>query len=508
MMPAIMRGGAAIFDFDGDGDLDIYLTNSGDDLAAGERAASEPNRLFRQEADGTFTDVSESSGLDDRGYGMGCAVGDVDNDGDLDVYVTNFGPDAFYRNNGDGTFSDVTLEVGLDDDAWSTSAVFLDFDRDGYLDLYVARYLDFDADRVCTDEAGRPDFCGPTEFAGVADVLYRNEGGRVFRDVSIEAGMDAVRDAGLGVVAADFNDDGWIDIYVANDADPNNLWINQRNGTFVDEAVLLGCAYNQHGLSEAGMGVTAGDPDGDGDLDLFVTHLIDESNTYYESLGAAGYEDSTARTGLGVPSLTYTGFGTVFADLDNDGDEDLIVVNGATKRRPVALAARSGWFWNDYAEPNLVLANTGRGQFVDVSSQVGTVTAELEVGRAVVAADIDADGDLDLLIVSTGAPARLYRNRLDGGGWWVEIRAIDPRLRRAALGARIVVVTASRRYTRHLIPAGGYQSSGHARIHLGLGPETRVERFEVRWPDGREEVFAGSDAGRLIELVRGSGGGS
>jgi hypothetical protein len=503
-LPAVMGGGVAVLDYDSDGDLDIYLVNSG----------NARNRLFRQEPDGRFRDVTESSGLGDSGYGMGCAIGDYDNDGDLDVFVTNWGQNALYRNNGrsaDGRvdFSEVAAEVGLGGSHFSTSSIFLDYDRDGYLDLYVTQYVDFDPRRICTQEGGRRDFCGPTQFPGVSDTLYRNLGGRGFRDVSDETGVAGTDYAGLGVVSADLNDDGWMDIYVANDADPNNLWINQGDGTFADEAIVSGAAFSGYGVAEAGMGIAVGDSDGDGDLDLFVSHLVQETNTHYENRGPEGFEDTTVELGLAASSVSSTGFGTAFFDYDNDGDLDLAVVNGAVKRRSSADLSRPEWFWSPYAERNLLfrnmLAETGRRKFVNVSEEAGPLSGLFEVSRGLLPADIDGDGDLDLLVTNIQGRARLYRNEGGDSGSWVEIRVLEPRLGRESLGAKVTVLTAAAHYVRHVIPFGGYLSGGEGRIHLGLGKEESVLGFIVRWPDGSEERFAGGSARRVVELRRGEG---
>jgi hypothetical protein len=504
-MPAVMGGGACVFDADGDDDLDLLLVDSG---GSGTPPSPLAPRLYLQ-ADGATFAAAAAAGFDrPRGYGMGCAVGDVDNDGDLDLFVSAWGEDALYRNRGDGTFEDTTADSGLGDTAWSTSATFLDFDRDGWLDLYVARYVDLDPSRICAREGGRRDFCGPIVFEGVDDLLYRNEKGGRFVDVSLRAGITGVEDAGLGVVAADFDDDGWIDLYVANDADPNNLWRNGGDGTFIDEAILLGVAFNRYGAGEAGMGVTAGDADGDGDLDLFVTHLIEETNTFYRCLGGGAFEDATAHLDLGLPSMDFTGFGTAFFDGDGDGDLDLAVANGAVKRRPRPLVERQGWWWNDYAEPNLLLENRS-GRFVEAGAGAGPDWGRLEVSRGLVPFDYDRDGDQDLLVTNLDGPARLYRNELmeraSPRPHWVEIRALDPRYGREAIGARVVLETERARRVRHATPPGGYLTGGHAFVHVGLGDEERILGFEVRWPDGLVESFAGGEADRTWVLERGRG---
>ncbi|HVS66295.1 MAG TPA: CRTAC1 family protein [Thermoanaerobaculia bacterium] len=496
-LPRIMGGGAAVFDANGDGRPDLYLI-----------APAGANVLYLQGADGRFADATERSGLADEGYGMGCAVGDVDNDGDLDVYVTNWGPDVLYRNRGNGTFEDVTERAGVATSGVSASATFLDYDRDGLLDLFVTRYVRFDPERRCVQDGARRDFCGPAQFPGESDVLYRNLGDARFADVSQEAGIRSLEDAGLGVVAADVDDDGWIDVYVANDADPNHLWINQRDGTFVEDGLLMGAALNRFGAAEAGMGVVAGDADADGDLDLFVTNLFEESNTLYENDGAGGFLDATVERGLAVPSVGYTGFGTAFADLDNDSDLDLAMVNGAVKRRPSALSPRADWPWAAYAEPNQILLNDGNGRYAEVTSGCGAFCAEIEISRGLIAADLDADGDLDLVVTNLEGPTRIYRNEGAERRSWIQLRVVDPELEREALGARVKIVTAAAELVRHVTPIGGYLTGGEALIHVGLGAEERVERYEVRWPGGELETFTGGPARRVVELRRGEGSAS
>jgi hypothetical protein len=497
-MPAVIGGGAAAFDYDADGDLDLYRVDYGE--SATERSAAGRDRLYRLEADGRFADVTDSAGLGDSGRGMGCAVGDIDNDGDLDLFVSNWGPDTLWRNDGDGTFTEVSKAAGIGDPAFGTSAAFLDYDRDGWLDLFVARYVDFDPQLRCTQEGGRRDYCGPTQFEAVHDLLYRNQGGGRFRDVSREAGIAAVADAGLGVVAADFDDDGWLDLFVANDADPNHLWINQRDGTFAERAMVLGAAFNEYGVAEAGMGIAAGDVDGDGDLDVSITHLIGETNTLYENLGAAGFADATASSGLGPPGAAYTGFGNALFDFDNDGDLDTAVANGGVKRRPAPAEGAAPGFWQLYAEPTLLFANRGDGRFATLEP-----LREIELSRGLLPFDHDRDGDLDLLVTTIDGPAHLYRNDGGNAGAWIEIRALDPKLRREALGAKVTTVAGARRWVRHVVSSGGYLTSGQGRIHLGLGTVEAIDRFEVRWPDGTSEAFEGSGVNQIVELRRGEG---
>jgi hypothetical protein len=330
----------------------------------------------------------------------------------------------------------------------------------------------------------------------VNDLLYRNRGDGRFEDTSRRAGITTVEDAGLGVVAADLDDDGWLDVYVANDADPNNLWINQRDGTFRDDAVVLGAAYNLHGLAEAGMGVVAGDVDDDGDLDLFVTHLIRETNTLFRNQGAVGFEDATAAVGLGSASPDFTGFGTALFDFDNDGDLDLAAVNGGVKRRPRPLLPVPGAFWNEYAEPNRLWENRD-GLFDDACAQAGSFCTVLEVGRALIAADLDEDGGVDLLVTHLDAPARLYRNRRPGSHW-IEVRAEHGDLRREALGSRVSCESGGRRRVRWMLPQGGYLTDTPARARFGLG-DAGDAVCEIRWTDGTRERLPPIEAGKVIE---------
>ena len=504
-MPAVMGGGVALFDADADGDLDLYFI------------APTPggNRFYLQQDDGSFTDATAAAGLE--GDGMGAAAGDLDNDGDVDLYLTRVGPDRLLLNDGNATFTDRTAAWDAATPGWSSSAALLDYDRDGYLDIYVARYVAFDPERVCSQHGGRRDFCGPTEFEGLSDVLLHNLGGRGFEDVSATAGITAVEDAGLGVVAADFDHDGEVDIYVANDADPNNLWIHEGGGRFIDDAVLQGAAFNRWGNSEAGMGIATGDADLDLDLDLFVTHLITETNTHYRNLMLPGFEDATIESDLGAASLDLTGFGAAFFDADNDGDLDIAVANGAVKRRPAALAPAGGTgttgslaaFWADYIEPNFLLINQG-GRFTDASSE--PPWTELGLSRALVPADLDRDGDLDVVIANLDRAPQVLRNlTIDRaapqppGANWLQIRAVDPRVNREAVGARITVHTASGSRLLHVLSSGGYLSTGPARAHIGLGTADAVVSFDVVWPDGLTETFEGTAANQVVELVRGEG---
>ena len=347
LTPEITPGGVALFDYDNDGDLDIYQICHCRPLpmpAAFREPA--PNRLYRQDADGRFAEVENAAGLADPGYGHGAAIGDIDNDGDLDVYVTNYGRDAFYLNQGDGTFVDRTTAAGFEADEWSSAAAFFDFDRDGYLDLFVVHFATFDATRKCGGAEGDADidYCGPHLFDGRQDQLFRNNGDGTFSDVSADAGI-TVPARGWGVIAMDLTADGWPDVYVCNDEEPNQLWVNNGDGTFMDEAVFRGVAFNGFGRPEASMGVTLGDVDGNATLDLFMTHVTSETNTLYTHDGSDLYSDSSSTCGTAAVDLPFTGWGCGFVDLDNDGDLDLAVANGRVARErsiPMLNTGRSG----------------------------------------------------------------------------------------------------------------------------------------------------------------------
>jgi enediyne biosynthesis protein E4 len=511
-MPQIVGSGAAVFDFDGDGLLDIYLLNNG-----GPRG--KPNCLFRQLPDGKFKDVSLGSGLDIAGYNMGVAIGDVNNDGHPDVLVTQYGGVKLFLNNGNGTFTDVTREAGLDNPLWATSAAFLDYDRDGWLDLVVVNYVDYDPSWPCAGLGGQPDYCPPNQFPGTVSKLFHNRGpnsagggrGSVpgrrvprFEDVTLSSGLGRVPGPGLGVACADFDGDGWPDILVANDGAPNRLWINQKNGTFVDEAVVRGIAYNGPGQAQANMGIALGDVDGDGVFDVFMTHLTEETNTLWRQGPRGLFRDGTPAAGLASPRWRGTGWGAVLADFDHDGALDLALVNGRVARGK-ATASLLGAHWSRYAERNQLFANNGSGQFTDISMENEPFCGPAGVYRGLVAADIDGDGALDLLVTAVAGPARLYRNVAPQRGHWLMVRAIDPALRRDAYGAEITVRAGSRRWVSGISPNQGYLCSHDCRAHFGLGSAARLDAIEVLWPDGTRELFAGRPADQVVQLLRGQG---
>jgi hypothetical protein len=499
-MPESLGSGCAFFDYDNDGLLDIYLINSG--WHGKEQKARVTNHLFHQKPDHTFSDVTQASRLTGTGYGMGVAIGDYDNDGFQDVYVTNYGPDVLYHNNGNGTFTDITKASGINNPEWGTSAVFFDYDRDGYLDLYVANYVKFDPMVVCMDKAGRLDYCGPQGFAATPDKLYHNNRNGTFTDVSLQSGIGKVSGKGLGVLVFDFNRDSYPDIYVANDGEPNFLWINQKDGTFQDQAIPLGAAVNATGQAEAGMGVTAEDVDRDDDFDLFITHLRDEKNTFYRNYVANGFQDESWAVGLAGPSIPFTGFGTGFFDYDNDGDLDLAVVNGRVTRGPLMTKSAKPSHWDYYAEPNLLFQNDGTAHFALNANDAGSFSSTVENSRGLAFGDIDNDGDIDLLVSNEGGPARLYRNDLKNKNHWLIVRAIDPKINRDAIGAEITIVVNGKRFLRQVAPAYSYLSNNDVRVHFGLGTATSVQEINIRWPDGTVKKYPHVQTNQILKFSK------
>jgi hypothetical protein len=501
-MPQAVGSGAALFDFDGDGRLDVYLIQNG-----GPKGAT--NRLFCQEADGRFTDVSAGSSLDVAGYGMGVAVGDVNNDGRPDVLLTRYGGVSLFLNNGGGAFTDVTAEAGLQNLLWGMSAAFFDYDRDGWLDLVLVNYVDFDPSVPCLNPAGQRDYCTPKAFAGTVTKLYRNLGkaGKVrFEDVTVKAGLARHPGPGLGVFCADFDGDRWPDILVANDGRPNHLWINQKNGTFKEEAVLRGLACNAMGKAEANMGIAVGDVDGDGMLDVFVTHLATETNTLWRQGPRGQFRDRTVAGGLAAPRWRGTGFGAVLSDFDHDGTLDLAIANGGVSRHDLAAGTGLAPFWAAYADRNQLFAGEGDGRFRDISEENAPFCGTAAVSRGLACGDFDNDGAVDLLVTAVGGPARLYRNVAPKRGHWLTVRAVDPSLGgRDAYGAEVTVRARGGRWTRWVNPGSSYLCSNDPRAHFGLGGAERVEGITVVWPDGTEEQFAGTAADQPVTLRKGEG---
>ena len=508
-MPELMGAGVALLDYDDDGDLDVFLVESGS--IGGSAAGSGTSRLFRNDLSAgaggrrtlRFTDVTSRAGIAWRGYGMGAAVADYDNDGDLDLFLTSFGPDALYRNNGDGTFADVTAAAGVSDPLWSTSAAFLDYDRDGDLDLFVANYLDFAVtdNKVCSDALGARDYCGPRAYRPVPDRLYRNDGQGRFINVTEAAGIARADGPGLGVSVGDYNGDGWLDLYVANDAAANQLWINRRDGTFADEGVLSGAALNAAGNPEGSMGIASGDADNDGDEDLFVTNIVGETFALYENDAKANFEDARSRWGLAQPTAPFTGFGTEWIDYDNDGALDLFATNGAVN----VVESQRGQP-SPFRMKSLLFHNGGTRRFANVSGEGGPAFALDYVGRGAAFGDLDNDGDTDIVVTNNNGPVRLLLNDAARGAHWVQIRLQQDGGNRDGLGAWIGVEGAKQpALWRRVRTDGSYLSAGDVRAHFGLGSSASVSGVVVRWPDGTRERWSRLDGDRVTTLRRGTG---
>ncbi len=509
--PEIMGSGCAFLDYDGDGDLDVYLLQGAllepgvslSDAVFPPRApAPIRNRLYRNDlsSDGRlrFVDVTEESGAGDTAHAMGVATGDYDNDGDVDLYVTNIGPDVLLRNNADGTFTDVTAAAGLGDPRWTTSAAFLDYDRDGYLDLFVTAYVDFTpaTNKECFLESGARDYCNPKAYLPIPGRLYRNRGDGSFIDVSAPSGVDAVYGHGLGVVAGDFDGNGWVDVYVANDGDANQLWMNE-GGVFTDEALLAGAAFNEHGVAEAGMGIAPGDHDGDGDLDLFLTHLNGESNRLLENLGGAMFEDVTARRGLGQPSLPFTGFGVGWIDVNHDAHLDLLIANG-----DVAMIESQIGESYPYHQTNQIMINDGQGKFRDATPEAGSALALSEVSRGLALGDVDNDGDVDALISNNAGPARLLRNELRDKGSWILLRVLDRSLGRDASGSAVrLTLTDGRVLVRHVRTDGSYLSASDPRLHFAWPAGPVIRSMQLLTPEGRTEPLEPVELGTVSTVM-------
>ncbi len=516
-MPRIVGSGVAFLDFDGDGRLDLYF------LQNGGVKSDTPSRLYRQGEDGKFVDVGAGSGLDVPASGMGVAVGDVDNDGKVDVFISEYGRVRLFANRTVGhepKFADITQDAGIRNVFWGTSCCFVDYDRDGWLDLVLVNYIDYDPSRWCADGSGRHDFCGPDNFAGRVTKLYRNLTGESqdsedgdstkrairFEDVTAEAGLAAHPGPGLGVFCADFNADRWPDIFVANDGRPNHLWINQRDGTFKEEALLSGIATNAMGKAEANMGIAIGDVDGNGLFDIFVTHLTTETHTLWVQEPRGMFQDQTVASGV-TTAWRGTGFGTVMADFNNDGLVDLSIVNGKVERGTgdALSAPKLDKFWAPYAERNQVFVSDQKGGFRDVSEQNPAFSSEPGISRGLACADFDNDGGLDLVVTRVGAPASLYRNVAQRRGHWLMVRAVDPALNRDAYGAEIHLRAGQLKRLGWINPGYSYLCSNDPRAHFGLGAADRYDAITVIWPDGVEESFSGGDADRQVELRRGEG---
>jgi hypothetical protein len=487
--------GAAFLDYDGDGYQDLYLVNSAPLPGFTASTADPTNRLYRNDGDGTFTDVTAAAGVGgDRGYGMGVCAGDYDNDGHVDLYVTNFGPNVLYHNDGDGTFTDVTAAARVGDPRLGSSAAFADWDADGDLDLYVANYAKFSTDdnRTCY-QGGIQVYCDPAHYEGESGVFYRNEGDGTFTDVTREVGGYNESGRQLGVVFADYDNDGYVDLYVANDGTPNFLFHNEGHGTFREVGMLAGVALSENGRPEAGMGTDFGDYDRDGDLDIIVGNFQWEPSRLYRNEGNGFFSDASFAAGLGEPTLSVLTFGTDFFDFDNDGDLDVYMANGHVNDR-VQMFDKAVSF----PQRDQLFRNEGNGTFTDVTEQSGPGMELVMVSRGTACADYDNDGDVDLFVSNNNQRGVLLRN--DGGNQkhWITIRTVGTVSNRDGIGARIRVSAGDLVQIEEVRSGSSYLSQNDLRVHFGLGDRIQVDRIEIRWPSGIEQILTNVTADQIL----------
>ena len=507
----IMAPGVALFDFDNDGDLDVYAVQ-GQMLRKGDQRPGSQDRLFRNDLqlrpDGSralrFTDVTARARLMPRSYGMGVAAGDIDNDGWTDLYLTRLGSDALLKNNGDGTFTDIFTTAGLTDPGWTVAASFLDFDRDGWLDLFVSTYLRYsiDTDVRCVAATGARDYCNPQNYPPLPGRLFRNLRNGRFQDVTVAAGVASEYGPALGTLAFDANADGWLDLYVANDGSENQLWLNGRNATFSNGALLAGVAVNGDGRPEGSMGVDAGDFDNDGDEDLLITNLAGEGSTLYANDGSGTFQDVAAAVGLRGRSLPYTGFGAAWLDADNDGWLDVVTVNGAIQTIQALADAGDGFPLHQRKQ---FFRNLDGRRFEDVTPTAGAAFALSEVGRGASFGDVDNDGDVDVLVANNNGRLRLLSNERGQQRRWLGIRAVSGE-GRDALGALVGVAgEAGLTRWRRVRADGSYASASDPRVLFGLGESDNAARVRVRWPSGRTDEWPLSAANRWLTVQEGAG---
>ncbi len=496
-----MTAGLAILDYDGDGWSDVYFLN-GAPLRGTVFDTRPHNVLYRNNGNGTFSDVTLAAGVGDSGFGLGVVAGDLDNDGDQDLFINNFGENILYRNNGDGTFSDVSHSAGIGHEHMvGGGACFLDSDNDGDLDLYVGNYVDFSYDGEANAEAKRREFfSGPTDYTPLADNMFRNNGDGTFTDVSVSSGIGLVKGTTMGMISFDYEEDGDSDLFICNDAMQNFLFQNIGDGRFLERGLMAGLAYNFRGDGNGSMGVDCGDYNADGLLDLFMTNYMREMPVIYCNLGAGMFEDQTRIAGIGGRALPETTWGTSLGDFDNDGDCDIFMACG-----DIFTGVRASRDAVDHRAANIVLANRGNGTFADVTRQGGSGMRVRECSRGVVFNDLDNDGDLDAAILNSNAPATILRNDSPGHGNWLQIRLRGVRRTREGIGARIKVFSGDKKLTVEMHCGRGYQSHSASVSHFGLGAEERIDRIEVYWLGGDRETFYNVPINQRVILTEGTG---
>ena len=497
-MPETMSGGGLFLDYDRDGWIDIFLVDGGS-LADPDVARATRSVLYHNLGNGRFVDATDRAGIGNHPYGMGACAADFDNDGWVDLYQTSFGANSLYRNNGDGSYTDVTLQAGVGAPGFSSSCAFGDFDRDGHLDLFVASFIDtaLDNNKICDMQGGTRDYCHPNVYEAVPNVLYRNLGDGTFRDVTQAAGVHTMHGKSLGVVFADFDNDGWPDIYIANDSTPNFLYRNRGDGTFAEEGMLSGTAVNAEGASEAGMGTDLGDFDADGLLDIVVTNLDGQTNTIYRNLGDGMFADVTFETGHGTPSFRYVGWGTAYLDFDNDGRLDIVVANGA-----VVITQRFGLA---RGQRNLLFCNVGGGRFEEVGMRAGPGLRLEKISRGLAVGDVDNDGDLDLLVVNNGQAADLLRNDDGNARHSLLVATVGTESNRDGIGARLTLTAGGRTQLREIRAGSSYLGQNDLRAHFGLGEASAIERLEIRWPSGTVDILENLEANQIVTVKEGEG---
>lgn len=493
----MLGSGAAFFDYDADGDPDLYFVN-GASLPGYNPEELPTNCLYQNNGDGTFIDVTEKSGVGDIGYGHGCAVGDYNNDGYLDLYVTNYGKNCLYRNNGDGTFTDVTDEAGVAEPRWSTSCAFADYDKDGNLDLYVVNYIVYSIDEnpwCGLQDKGIRGYCEPDNFTAQSDTLYRNNGDGTFADVTLTTGIYNDTGKGLGVVWGDYDNDGAIDIYVANDSTENLFYHNQGDGTFSEVGFMIGVAVSENGAAENGMGTAFGDWDNDGWLDLTVTNYAEQTNTLYHNDGDGFFTDVTTATKTAKITYSYLGWATTFFDYDNDGYGDVFVANGHLHENLAELGLEG-----TYGQRNLLFKNMWDGTFIDVSASLGHGLKFEDVSRGTTFADYDLDGDIDILVTNSNTPPRLLRN--DGGNKnnWLQIQLKATKSSPDAVGARVKVTAGGMSQIREVQSGDGYLSQRELKLHFGLKTHKSVDQVEIDWISGTKQIVKDVSANQIIFL--------